>query len=345
MVWLKMPILITADVHLSINARDCYRLNAMQKFPTLLKKQGIELLLILGDLCEEKDNHSAELVNAVVSLVYSFAQCCPVIILQGNHDYQSGPDNPFFGFLRRIERVSWVGQPTALNSLQNVPEAVSRALGRGAILLPHSANPDRDWRDLDFRKYDWAVTHQTFAGATSDSGFKLSGVSLSLFPKHMQIVSGDIHHSQQLGNLTYCGSPFRIDFGDDFEPRILLIDDKGKIKSLPVDGPQKFLVEVKTIGELQKQAHLQPGDILKVRLTIRPDQHADWPALVSQVKAWGAEKGYLIDAVQPIVVGGQKSMTKDKPLAPKQSDEQLLTDYAKARGVDEKTVKIGLGLL
>ena len=337
-------ILITSDLHLSVSPRDSYRDDFMKALPGLAKKQGADLILILGDLCESKDEHPSELVNSVVDHFHALAQVAPLVVLKGNHDYLH-PDHPYFGFLGRLKGVSWVGQPTALNSLQNVPEAISRALGRGAILLPHSANPDRDWRDLDFRKYDWAFTHQTFAGATSDSGFKLSGVSLSLFPKHMQIVSGDIHHPQQLGNLTYCGSPFRIDFGDDFEPRILLIDDKGKIKSLPVDGPQKFLIEVKTIGELQKQAHLQPGDILKVRLTIRPDQHADWPALVSQVKAWGAEKGYLIDAVQPIIMGGQKSMTKSKPLAPKQSDEQLLAEYAKVRGVDDKTVKVGLGLL
>ena len=87
------------------------------------------------------------------------------------------------------------------------------------------------------------------------------------------------------------------------------------------------------------------GDILKVRLAITPDQHAEWPELVAQVKAWGAKNGYVIDAVQPIVVGGQQSMIKERKRATKQTDEQLLTEYTKARSVDEKTAKAGLGLL
>lgn len=340
-----MTILVTADVHLSANPRDAYRHEFMRKLPALAKKHKTELILILGDFTEEKDAHTAELVNSVVDHFQALSQIAPVIALQGNHDWLSSPDNPYFAFLRHIDGVSWVGRPTPLSRLSNVPATVSKALGP-AILLPHTPNPDREWEDIDFDGYDWAFCHQTFAGTSSDSGYKLSGVSLSLFPKQLKVVSGDIHTPQTLGNVTYVGSPFRIDYGDEFQPRILLIES-GKMRSLPVGGSQKRLIEVKSLAEL-KQDKVQlagPNDILKVRLEICPNQHAEWPSLVAEVKAWGAKNGYIIDTVQPIVVGGQKSMMKERKNHTTQTDEQLLAEYAAARSVDEKTVKTGLGLL
>src|ERR1035437_1458498 len=142
-----MTVLITADLHVSDNPRDDYRWAWLKKLPTLLRKEKIELLIILGDLCESKDNHSAELVNALVDHLYALAAVCPVIVLQGNHDYLSSPDNPYFRFLQRIEGISWIGRPIPIRDLKNVPATVSRSLGR-AIFAPYSPNYERDWADI-----------------------------------------------------------------------------------------------------------------------------------------------------------------------------------------------------
>jgi hypothetical protein len=339
-----MTVLVTADIHLSANVRDAYRHEFMKRFPALAKKFGAELVIILGDLCEEKDAHPAELVNALVDHLYALATVCPVIVLQGNHDYLSSPDNPYFRFLQRIEGISWVGQPTPIRDLKNVPATAARSLGR-AIFVPFSPNYERDWADIDFKSYDLAFMHQTFANALSDSGFKLDGIPLNYFPKYLQIISGDIHRPQTLGPLTYVGAPFHVDFGDEFMPRCLLIENNGKLRSIPCTGPQKRLVEVKSIAELSKQRQLNPGDILKVRLTIAPEQHAEWPELAAKVRAWGVDNGYLIHLVQPVVTALERGSAKAIKAKATKSDEQLIQEYAKSRGLDERTEKTGLTLL
>ena len=338
-----MTVLITADLHVSDNSRDDYRWTWLKKLPALLRKEKAELLIILGDLTESKGEHSAELVNGLVDGLHQAAEICPIIILQGNHDGFS-VTSPYFAFLRRIEGISWVGRPTPIRDLKNVPATVSRSLGR-AIFVPFSPNYERDWADIDFKVYDRMFAHQTFANALSDSGFKLEGIPLSYFPKNLQIISGDIHRPQEIGNLIYCGAPFTVDFGDAFEPRCLLIEDNGKVRSTPCTGPQKRLVEIRSIAELAKQDQLAEGDILKVRLEISPGQHAEWPELAAKIRAWGAESGYLIHLVQPVVTALEKGSAKAIKAKAAKSDEQLIQEYAKSRGLDERTEKTGLGLL
>lgn len=340
-----MTILITADIHLSNNPRDAYRHNFMKKLPAVAKRLKADLVLILGDFTEEKDRHQSELVNAVVDHIDALAQICPVVCLKGNHDWLSNADSPYFGFLARLEHVSWVSHPTPLANLNNVPVTALEALGRGAILLPHTANPDRDWTDLNLAKYNWAFTHQCYAGASSDSGFQLSGQSLSIFPKGLKVISGDIHTPQQVGPVTYVGSPYLVDFVESsIEPRMLLIDDKGGLESIPCEGPQKRLVEVKSIDGL-KLVKCNVGDILKVRVEISPEQHPEWNEIANAVREWGAKNKVEVHAVQPIIKLDNKRMTKARKDAPKRSDAELLVEYAQHRSVDAQTLKAGEQLL
>ena len=327
-----MTVLVTADLHISANPRDAYRSNWLKKLPSLAAKHKANVVLILGDLTESKEGHSAELVNFIVAELHRLAEARQVVISQGNHDWHSSPDNPFFGFLAYIENITWISQPTPF-------------LDGQAILLPHTADYERDWDKIDFKKYDLAFAHQTFQNAASDSGFKLSGIPLSYFPSNLQIISGDIHTPQELGNLIYVGSPYSIDFGDAAEPRILLIHDNGEIESIPCEGPQKRLVEVKSIADLKHVKGLAEGDILKVRVEIAPSDHAAWPEMAEQVRAWGLGQGYLIHLVQPIVAANAHSMIDERKAAPRKTDAQLLSEYVKHRGVDDGTAKVGLKLL
>src|SRR6266567_2832077 len=106
-----MTTLVTADLHLSSNPRDAYRHERMWEIRKILKKYEVDRLLILGDLTEQKDHHSAELVNEVVNHMILFSECCPVTILRGNHDYVSS-ECPFFVFLKHIKRIQWINNPT-----------------------------------------------------------------------------------------------------------------------------------------------------------------------------------------------------------------------------------------
>ena len=332
-----MSILITADLHWTDNVRDAYRHGIVKRLCNLIRKHHVEMLLILGDLTEAKEGHSAELVNEITDHVHELSLLCDVIILQGNHDYKGNPDHPFFAFLSHIPHVRWIRVPTLGVHLHDLTEGVQPVLEK-AIFLPHTSNYGRDWKDLDLNQ-DWIFAHNTFAGADGGNGRKLSGIPTSVFPKRARVIAGDVHIPQE----RYVGSPYTVDFGDDFEPRVLMIQGK-KVTSIPIGGPQKRLVEVYSPTELLKQKGLNEGDILKVKMHIASGEYDRWPEYQDKIRKWGEARGFIVHMTQPIIAGkGQPSRKKTNVTT--KSDEELLKAYAKSRRVDERTLQTGLTLL
>lgn len=239
-------ILVTADWHLSDNPRDNYRHLWQQQLRDMIEEYCVEVLLVLGDLTEEKDRHRAGLVNKVVDHLYQLGQLCQVIVISGNHDYVN-PATPFYGFAHRIKGITWVGikdrsspKKEALDKLGMIGDA---------LFLPHTTDYKRDWKGLKLNTYDWIFTHNTFHNADIGNGQRVeSGIPVTVFGDRPQVISGDVHIPQKLGPVTYVGAPYLIDFGDSYEPRVLLIDKKGQMRSIKTSGPQKRLVTVEFIG-------------------------------------------------------------------------------------------------
>ena len=327
-----MKTLITADLHLNDNPRDAYRHKFMRWFLDLAKKHKVDRIIVAGDLCDEKDRHPAVLVNQVVDYFYQLAEVCPVTVLKGNHDYLD-PEHAFYGFLRRIENVSWINNPT-------VEDVGNKSHD---LFLLHTTNYKHDWKGLNFKTPSYIFCHQTFNGAAVGFGRHLDGIPLDIFPKNVRVISGDIHVPQQLGPVTYVGAPYTVDFGDQYQPRVLLIDGD-KIKSIPVDGPQKRLVEAeagKHIPEINTD--LNKGDIIKFRIGVKNvDQ---WPEIKAEIKAWCEKHGFIPHAIQPVLRRDETGIKSTKAKASNKSDEQILREYALRRDLDKNLLSTGLFLL
>jgi DNA repair exonuclease SbcCD nuclease subunit len=335
-----MLTLITADLHLSDATRDNYRHQWIgEALPALIRQHKVGCLLCLGDLCESKDYHSAWLVNRVVDHFYKLASLCPVVVLRGNHDYLTSADNPFYQFLKRIKGIHWINTPfESTGKLSD--KCFPHSLG-DVLFLPHTTNYQRDWKLLNFKKYDWIFAHQTFTGADNGHGFRLDGIPLDVFPKDAHVISGDVHKPQTLGCVTYVGAPTTIDFGDDYKPRVLLLDGK-KVTSIPCSGPQKRLIEL-SAGNLafpiSGPATVAKGDILKVRVSISSKQMEHWPEIKDRVHKWGDKHGYIIHQVIPVQTGS--NVSKKAVVSKARTDEQIFLDYVKSRKIDERTAKTG----
>lgn len=335
-----MTILVTADIHLNDLPRDAYRHDWMANIlPALLKKHKAELLLILGDLTDDKDSHNAWLTNQIVDHFATLAEICPIILKKGNHDYIVA-ENPFFEFLGRIPNLYWINKPTEVKALPDLK--LCALLGEGTLLLPHTHNPKRDWAEINFDYYDWFYTHQTYKGAAVGPR-KMEGIDPNIFPQTAEVISGDIHQPQSFGPITYVGSPYTVDFGDSFNPRVLLIDGD-QIKSIPSPGPQKRLIECK-YPALPYQCKANPNDILKVRVTIDATQAPQWNQIKDDIKRWGDKNGYVIYLVQPVIDAKGASGSAKSRKANTRTDEELLEIYSKSRAVSETTLKTGLNLL
>jgi calcineurin-like phosphoesterase family protein len=226
-----MRELITADLHLSDNPRDEYRFRFVeQRLPKLLKHYAVDTLYILGDLTEQKDYHSARLVNRIMDALVAAAEHAEVVWLRGNHDYSADMDNPFFGFVGYVPNLHYIGQPTR----------------RGTdLLLPHTRDPQSAWRGLDLAGVQMILAHATFAGAIGANGMPLPGIDPP--SPTIRIISGDVHTPQTHANITYVGSPYSIDFSDEFQPRVLLREAGNKITSLRIKGPQKRVLTAELV--------------------------------------------------------------------------------------------------
>lgn len=321
-----MRYLMTADLHLDDNPINHYRHAFVRKLPAIAKKVGAESIIIAGDLTTEKDRHSSWLTNTVADHLSNLSKVAPLIIYRGNHDYTVATQ-PFFQFVRHFG-VTWINEPAVLDE---------------CLFLPHTNDYQRDWKDFYFSGYRYIFAHNTFAGAIGNNGFALGGVPLSLFPRDCTLLSGDVHTPQHVDPcLDYVGAPYTINFGDEFEPRVFILDD-GKVESFAVGGVQKRLLEFDDVDDRLNVSGLQHGDILKVRLKMNASEYAFWPERKRMLKAWADEQGYVLHLVVPVV---EQCLRKAvSPVAPVQTDEQLLKAYAKLYGLDENTLRMGENLL
>jgi predicted phosphodiesterase len=328
-----VTILISGDLHWSANPRDDYRHAFVKQLRSLITEHGADTVVLVGDFTEAKDRHDAELVNMVVGHIDRLSQLVDkLILLRGNHDSRTDPLMPFFKFLGRLPNVTWVNVPTAIGSY---------------LFLPHTSSYKKEWAEYienKFAGFDIVFAHNTFDGTLGDNGRKLEGVPTGIFPKGLTVISGDVHSPQRVGPVTYVGAPYQIDFGDQYQPRVLLLED-GKMTSIPCRGPQKQLVEIRSVRELRKVRGLIKDDILKVRVTIDRSQTAKWHEIREDVRAWGDDNGYRVHVVQPVIEDADRRLDISKRRKVSKTDEQLFGDYCRRMGIDDDTATVGRKIL
>lgn len=323
-----MSTLITADWHLTELAKDRYRFKALEWMLGLLVERNIEQMIILGDLTHNKNYHSDSLTNDVVGFLHQFAKMCPVYILQGNHDYVEA-DDAFFQFTQFIRNITWIWMPRII-SLPN--------LGMCGF-LPHTRDYERDWGDIKRDWFDVALifAHNSFEGAVGETGKRLSGIPLSVFPD-VQVISGDVHAPQTLGKdhqLIYAGSPFTQKFGDDYEPRVLVLDN-GIIGSVPVPGPQKRLYDICSVGDLDRSARSYDGDFIKVRYHLQQDERDGWQGIKARVEQFFDNAA----SVQVVPVLEQKALAR-VPHRDNKSDHELVKQYGRQQELSPEELVTG----
>lgn len=322
-------IIATADLHLSDQSRDSYRHSFMEALPAILDRRKADACVIFGDLTEEKDRHSAWLVNKVIAHLCAIGR--PTMVVQGNHDCIN-PDHPFFGFIGRIPDLTWIGSPCTADELG---EPWASLLG-DTLILPHTRDYKRDWEGLRLKGRNYIFAHNTFEGADGGFGRKMEGVPLSVFPKDALVVSGDVHVPQELGCVTYVGAPYHVDFGDSYYPRLLELVGQG-LRSIKLDFPHKQLLEVSSIDDLDDYETLHEDDILKIRIKVQ--DYAQWPDIKARVMQWGKSNGFQIHAVLPVMK--QRKVKQDLADNAPQTDKEVLQEYAERHGVDTATLKVG----
>lgn len=321
----RMRRLISSDWQLRDNPRDRYRTDfVLNEIPRLVEKYKPDQLLVLGDLTESKDAHPASLVNEIVNFFCSLTGSFEIetVILQGNHDFLHN-GHPFFAFMENFKAVHWISKPEILD---------------GCLYLPHTRDYKKDWSAVDFKGHDFIFAHNIFEGMKAN-GQKLSGIPTKIFPDDAVVISGDVHEPQSFDVVTYVGAPFLCDFGDCYQPRMLLLDGL-EMKSIKVKGPQKRVIEVGPAGNVLSPANWNAGDIVKIKVHLEMKDVSEWAKIREGMQTWASEIGLTVDSIVPIVE--YDSGERAKPVkSERKTDSQHMDQFAQRFGIDEATFAIG----
>lgn len=315
--------LIIGDTHFTDNARDRHRFQLFNWIRLQQRKYKPAATFLAGDLCDAKDRHSATLVNQVVAGLTSLEP--PVYIDRGNHDYRD-PSNPFFNFLNHIDGLEFVIEP----------KVVKHGLRMG--IIPHYREQD-EFDDAARRLVsgsDAFLVHQTFEGAIAETGARLNGLSASLvrsFDLPGGVIAGDVHMPQTAPPVTYLGCPYHVRFGDDYTPRCLLIDEKGKQSNLYFDAPFKWSLKITDKVDIENNERLHAGDQVKLTVELTREEAVDWKQIKAGVLAICKERQLDVYGVKMEV------LTSNKPTIKRAVNAGSKTDVFKQFASAEKLSK------
>ena len=326
-----MNWLITTDLHLSDRPRDQYRFDL---FPWLVKQQSkhsITDTFILGDITENKDRHSSTLVNKIVEHLLTLKP--PVYVLRGNHDGLD-PKNPFFKFLNCIEGLMFICKPTCMLDSVFVPHCSNQAMLDDACHIP---------------KYQPKAVflHNTFDGAIAETGARLTGLStapIEALKPRLGAYSGDVHAPQRHDCVTYVGSPYQVRFGDEFEPRVLLLNEKGE-KDLHFKCPRKWSLTVRGADDIDGNPSLLRGDQVKLIIALAREEAVEWKAYKQSVLAACKKRGLDVYGVDiEIQTTKQRERVKLNEAQVK-TPAEIVSSFCKAENTPSNIKQIGMELL
>ena len=329
---MQYPILIATDLHLTAAPSTEYRWGLFPWLAKMIKEHHVRTLLILGDITDAKDNHSAELANRVVA-AFNGLPIADIRILCGNHDWlKKGQE--YFRFLNLIPAVEFITKPTE----------DSDPHGPISYFLPYSKDPVADWKGMDFSHYDLLFMHQTIKGAVASNGQEMDGEELPDF-KGPRVYSGDIHVPQVIGGLTYVGSPYHVHFGDNFEPRCLLLDKQGREVDLHFETISRVVVKVSGLRELRRKK-FKPGDQVKLRVELPESDKHQWARIRREAVEFLEEQEVEVHGVELIVARSTKRVKLgESPARPSFTPQESILRFVKAEELGGEILDAALDII
>lgn len=331
-----MRYVVTGDVHFSSDPKDEYRWQLWPFLDEMAQKYDCTNLLILGDLTVAKDRHPSLLVNRVVEEMKHFINCGvgsrAIYVIKGNHDYVQEVQ-PFFEFLNHIPGVNFYSQPALLE-----PDV---------LLMPNSPNPKEAWEEARVWTFPLVFAHQTVNGALASTGMKMKGMDFptgNISPISTRIIAGDIHVPQEVGPLEYVGAPYHVNFGDKYEPRIMVIDteDLDNRISIPTPFPCKRTFEIETVQDLLKFGAVD-GDMIRVRYHASVEKKQKWPEIRQAIMELADKHEMDLRAVE-LVITDQSSVDYAEA-DPSLTDVQHVTNWAELNSLPQPVALVGLDMV
>lgn len=277
-------MLLITDLHFTDKEADRYRFKIFTWVHEYFKRTADKNLIILGDLTDAKDHHSANLVNSIVKRMLDLTEAgMEIFVLKGNHDYIN-PEMPYFGFLEHFEWIRYISEPRCIT-----------VDGLHCLFLPHTRNPIGEWKEDHIvekyrKKADLVLCHESVIGSVTSSGYEMEqGLLPSYFRRFKgKVFSGDIHCPQTIGRVNYVGTPYSIRFNDHYRGRALAVaPDSYNQTSIAVtplypDIRGRWTLDVTSVKDFMDQVvglRTLVGDQIKIRYELSEADEEKWDAI------------------------------------------------------------------
>jgi DNA repair exonuclease SbcCD nuclease subunit len=337
-----VKVLLVTDLHLTdpaLRPQDEYRWKVFDWIREVIHEHGIGEVFVLGDITDRKDNHSALLTNMVVEEFCWLSAEVPVRILTGNHDYLVA-GQPFFGFLRNMPRIKWYDDIAQLE-----------IGGRTCLFIPHRhGDTSEHIRGAIEVCPDSEVVfmHHTVSGSILSNGRSIGTTKLSAELADVPIYSGDVHMPQQVGDVTYVGTPYPVHFGDDYTGRALILDfdrDLSQYEKVRMDTIRKFTASILSPLDLHAY-HLQEGDQVKVRLEVPRHLVGEWDEMRQECHEICRDYGAELASVEMDPVAAEEGQTRELEAARVDlSADEAFDSFVESEDLEERIVTAGRSLM
>jgi hypothetical protein len=285
-------------------------------------------VFILGDWVDRKDRFTARFINRLFDEIYRLCARARLVVLRGNHDTSMQPPS-YFDFMAGgpIDGFEYITSPRPIPA-------------RHLLLLPFTASPKTDWRDLKLAEFKTVFMHATVTGAVVENGMVMENKNFPVLPRDVLFYSGDIHVPQQVRNVVYVGAPHPIKFGDSYDCRMLVLNDDYRIiLQLPLTPPRKIMADIRDLADLDGLT-ARHGDQIKIRYNCPPSQIENWGETEQAIIQWASEHGVVVAGTE-IIVGTRTPESVD----PAETPEAILKGFAEREGLSEDLLRVGLDLL
>jgi DNA repair exonuclease SbcCD nuclease subunit len=231
-----MKIAITADSHLTSQAKNPERFLALKNIFKQCRENNVQLLIIAGDLFDNELPNYSEFEDLYRSIATSDLA---TVIIPGNHDHRLHQEA-----LIDIGLVVY-SDPTLqpLNDSRKIlflPYQHHQTMGE--IIAGYSEEL-KDQRWILVSHGDWTGGRNTPNPYEKGLYMPLTQTDLAIYQPEL-VFLGHIHLAQEDKNLYYPGSPCPLDISETGLRRFLVLDtDKGEIKSHLVDSPLIYFDE------------------------------------------------------------------------------------------------------
>lgn len=310
--------IILSDLHLDDNPLNSYRWEIFSWIDDLAKKYSINRVDILGDITDKKDRHSSILVNNFITATKNIKNIKELNILKGNHDYIE-ETIPFFKFLNTILGIKFIYTPEVILDTLFIPHTKEFKLQEYEKLL----NPN----------IKCVYIHQIAINAIfQNNTLSTKGIDNNIFENYI-VFSGDIHSPQKIGNIIYVGSPYPINFGDNYKGRCIIIKNNKIIEEIYPNQIQKLFLKLNSNFTEKDFLIINPNDQVKVTIELEIHETYNWENIQREVKNLILKRNGILVSLE-MKLKRQSNNTEYIKKQKKETDLEIIERFLKNENVD-----------